>query len=287
MKKWMRKTLLVLLVPCFLVSGILVVHQLQQYRAAVQVNEAAKEMAEPITETILPSEPVIPLEALPVEEQPVQKTLPEEAAFLMDLDLDTLRETNERVLGWIHIPDSELSYPLLNVKDNQEYLRRAWDGTPNSAGCIFLECRNDPGFEDFNTMIYGHYMRNGTMFGSLHDYKDQDYAENHPVVYILTDDKVRCYEVFAAYEADVVSNTYRLYFEDDERKKSVLEEYMAQNVLETELVPTIDDHILTLSTCTGTGTYDTRWVVQAVLSEVYEKQEAEPRVDSASEDQIS
>ena len=182
------------------------------------------------------------------------------------MDLDALRQTNERVLGWIHIPDSAIDYPLLQVQNNNEYLRRAWDGTPNQAGCIFLECKNSRDFSDFNTLIYGHYMRNGKMFGSLHYYQEQEYRDAHPYIYIVTDESVRRYEVFAAYEADVVSNTYRLYFEDDGRKQSVLDYYLDSSVVESDIVPTVEDHILTLSTCTGTGTYDTRWVVQAVLT---------------------
>jgi len=281
MKKNLRGAVLVLLAVCFLGSGTFVIRQLRYYRAANQVNEAAKELTEPADTVILP-EPEAPFVQMPEPEPedpeiPVQEPLAEEVEFLLDLDLEPLRETNEVVLGWIHIPDSEISYPLLEVEDNQQYLRRAWDGSPNNAGCIFLECRNDPGFSDFNTMIYGHYMRNGTMFGSLHNYKDQEYADSHPAVYIVTDEGVRRYEVFAAYEADVVSNTYRLYFEDEARKQSVLEEYMAQNVIETTHVPTTEDHILTLSTCTGTGTYDTRWVVQAVLTgEFFVQEKAEP-----------
>lgn len=280
MKRKLRNGISVLLAMVFVVSGALVVRQLYDYHAADKTYDAAQELAasatpEPTPEATPEPTPVeepdliedpVPMVSEPVEEVPAQDPLEENAQFLLELDLDVLRQTNDRVLGWIHIPDSPIDYPLLQVKDNNEYLRRAWDGTPNQAGCIFLECKNSRDFSDFNTLIYGHYMRNGKMFGSLHYYQEQEYRDAHPYIYLVTDESVRRYEVFAAYEADVVSNTYRLYFEDDARKQSVLDYYLDSSVVESELVPTVEDHILTLSTCTGTGTYDTRWVVQAVLT---------------------
>ena len=280
MKRKLRNGISVLLAMVFVVSGALVIRQMHDYHAADKTYDAAQDLAVSVTPEPAPAvmpeptpveepdliEDPVPMVSEPVEEDPVQDVLEENAQFLMALDLDVLRQTNERVLGWIHIPDSAIDYPLLQVQNNNEYLRRAWDGTPNQAGCIFLECKNSRNFSDFNTLIYGHYMRNGKMFGSLHYYQEQEYRDAHPYIYIVTDESVRRYEVFAAYEADVVSNTYRLYFEDDGRKQSVLDYYLDSSVVESDIVPTVEDHILTLSTCTGTGTYDTRWVVQAVLT---------------------
>ena len=282
MKQKLRKGISVLLAAVFVFSGVLLLWQLHDYRAADRLHSAARELAassvpqsalpvvpEPTVESPSAEELDLPEEPVPMVPdpgiQPEKESLAGDVRFLMDLDLEALRQTNRRVLGWICIPDSPVDYPLLQVDSNSEYLRRAWDGTPNRAGCIFLECRNSADFSDFNTIIYGHYMRNAAMFGSLHDYGSQEYRDAHPYIYIATDERVLCYEVFAAYEADVVSDTYRLYFEDDARKQSALDFCLEKSVLETTLVPAVTDRILTLSTCTGTGTYDTRWVVQAVL----------------------
>lgn len=275
MKRKLRNGISVLLLTVFVVSGTLVAGQLYDYWAADRIYDAAQELAvsstpeptpEPVPEATPVEIPELPEEPVPVVEEPTEPQPDEHALALMELDLESLRQTNDRVLGWIRIPDSPVDYPLLQVQDNNEYLRRAWDGTPNQAGCIFLECKNKTDFSDFNTLIYGHYMKNGKMFGSLHRYQEQEYRDSHPYIYIATDEVVRRYEVFSAYEADVVSNTYRLYFEDDARKQSVLDYYRSSSVVEGSIVPTAEDYILTLSTCTGTGTYNTRWVVQAVLT---------------------
>lgn len=263
LRKKIHGMLLGLLAVLFVVSGTLTVRQLRDYQAGEQAYDLAEEIATQTTPEPAPTpEPTaIPEEVPESPEEDVQK--------LMNLNLEKLRKTNEDVLGWICIPTSEINYPLLRVRDNNEYLRRAWDGSDNNVGCIFLECRNSHDFSDFNTIIYGHYMKNGTMFGSLHSYKEQEYADSHPCVYIVTDEGVRRYEVFSVYEADVVSDTYRLYFEDEAQKSRVLDYYVESSVMKRGAVPTVEDHVLTLSTCMGTDTYDTRWVVQAVLIEEF------------------
>lgn len=280
MKRKLRSKITVLLAAAFLVSGALILQQHLDYQAADQAYAAAQTIALqspadaaaeedpeilPEDEIELAPEPV-PMVPAPTLDKPERDLLEESVQFLLELNLDALRQTNEDVLGWIYIPDTPIDYPLMRVKDNNEYLRRAWDGSANNAGCIFLECRNSHDFRDFNTLIYGHALRNGKMFRSLLNYREQEYRDLHPYVYIVTDEWVRRYEVFSAYEADVVSDTYRLVFEHDARKQNALDEWMEQSVLERELVPTVEDSILTLSTCTGTGTYETRWVVQAVLT---------------------
>ena len=269
MGKYLRGMLLVLLAVVFIGSGSLVLRQMHDYSTAEQANEQAREIsaAEDLPqEPVELPEPMVPLAPAPVEEDPFSKEpLEESLSFLLETDLDELRQTNPDVLGWIHIPDSELNYPLLQGEDNQTYLNRAWDGTRNSAGSIYLECKSSPDFSDFNTIIYGHRMNNTTMFGSLRNYKDQEYLDSHPYVYVVMDDEVRRYAIFSAYMAPVVSNTYRLYVEEEEIKQVVLDHGMTSSVLDSEVVPTVEDQIITLSTCTDTGNYDYRWVVQAVL----------------------
>lgn len=268
-----RKYLTGLMAAICAVSCTMLAGQLYTYRQADISAEAAQALAAPSVQEAepLPSaevelpEPDVPLAPEPVEEVFLPDPLSEDSIHLLELDLQALRDVSSDVLGWISIPGTEVDYPLLALNNNQDGLNRAWDGRKSSAGSIFLECKNQRDFSDFNTLIYGHYMKNGTMFGSLKYYAQPDYLAEHPYIYIVTDESVRRYEVFSSYEASVVSDTYRLYFEDDPRRQSSLDHYVNSAVLDTGIVPEVDDHILTLSTCMGNGTYDTRWVVQAVL----------------------
>lgn len=268
--KQVRGILLVLLAVVFTGSCALVGRHMYEKQEAQKAYEAAQALvaAEAAEKVVELPENSVPLAEEPVEE-PVQDPLEEHAQFLLELDLAALRETNEDVLGWIHIPNSPIDFPLLESEDNADYLNMTWDRKSSSLGSIFLECMNNPELTDFNTIIYGHNIRGGKMFGSLHWYREQAYRDEHPHVYIVTDAGVRRYEIFAAYEAPVVSDTYRLYFEDDARKLSSLEHYVGSSVWHADNDLSVEDYILTLSTCTGTGRYETRWVVQAVQTGMF------------------
>ena len=225
-----------------------------------------------------PTEPPVERPTEPVTEPPTEaptepptEPMDDTTRMLLDMDLEALRATNPDVLGWICIPDTVISYPLMKAKDNEQYLYHTWEGKYSKYGSIFLECRNSHDFSDFNTLVYGHNMLTQDMFGTLSDYKEQSFYESHPSVYILLDDGVRRYDVFSCYDADVVSNTYRLVFEDDARKQESLDLYTSKSLLQTDLVPRVTDQILTLSTCTGRGTADLRFVVQAILAQKTER----------------
>lgn len=281
-RTWKNRVGVLLLALVFVVSGTFVLRQAYQRNAAEQSYEEAVGLAlgeqtsgpaaeekDAAGESALSE--FAELSDLPVPlreraEENVQEQLPEEMRFLLEVDLDILRETNEDVIGWIYLPNSVISFPLMRSEDNSEYLNLTWDLTYSRSGSIFLERRNSPELSDFHTLIYGHNWKDGKMFSELTEYRDQEYADSHPWVYIVTDDAVLRYEVFSAYTADVVSDTYRLVFEDDARKQSVIDFYLEQSEIQCALIPTTEDRILTLSTCTGLGIDGIRWVVHTVLT---------------------
>lgn len=199
--------------------------------------------------------------AAPVEEEDPH------IKFLQELDLAALREVNPDVVGWILIPDTEINYPLLQGKDNDYYLNRTWDEQSNAMGSIFLEYLSSPDLTDFNTIVYGHNMNDGSMFAGLREYRNQEFREEHPYVYILSDFGVYRYEVFSSYYANVKSNTYGLVFSTETSRTQFLDKITGDSVIDTGLRPETTDRILTLSTCSGAG-YSHRWVVHARLKMV-------------------
>lgn len=188
------------------------------------------------------------------------------ADALRDMDFTALREVNPDVAGWIVIPDTVISYPLLQGADNAYYLSHTWKGDRNAVGAIFLESRCARDLSSFNTIVYGHRMRGGSMFGTLKYFARADYWQAHPYVYIATDQGQYTYSIFSVYEAELDSDTYRISFADETERRTAVENYISRSVVETGVVPTAEDRILTLSTCTGNG-HATRWVVQAVLTD--------------------
>ena len=185
------------------------------------------------------------------------------AQALKDMDFSALRQQNPDVLGWILIPGTRVSYPVVQGTDNSYYLDHTWRGGKNSVGAIFMEYRNSSDLSDFNTIIYGHRMNNRSMFGTLSQYKSRSYWQAHPYVYLTDDSGTHRYEIFAAGEVSVDSDVYRLGLRSDSSRQSFLDSCLALSALNTGVTPHVYDKVLTLSTCTGNG-HATRWVVQAV-----------------------
>ena len=265
MKKNIRVAVLALLALVFAASLGMMGYELLQYREGEEIYSEAQELVElpdfPDVRPVQP-EPAASASASAAQEAPVY--VDPYADALRNMDFSALREVNSEVLGWILIPDTVVSYPLLQHSDNSYYLKRTWKTWTSAVGSIFLECNSSGDFSDFNTIIYGHNMNNGSMFGSLKNYKKQSYWKRHPNVYITTDAGSFCYQIFAAYEVSTVGTTYQIGFSGDEAKQAFLDFCMDQSVIDTGVTPTVRDSILTLSTCTGRG-HATRWVVQAVL----------------------
>lgn len=272
MKKSIRLSLTALLALVFLFSTAKLLTQQQDNTAGSSSYQDAIVLASSKTPLAALPEPTTEPTSAPEILQWVPAPLEEEDPHiqtLAEMDLEALREVNPDVVGWILIPDTKVNYPLMQGEDNDYYLNRTWEGKRNSIGSIFLEHLNSPDLTDFNTIVYGHNMKNGAMFGCLHQFRYQDHWQTHPYVYIRTDEGTYRYEIFAAYRAEKESNTYALHFPNDPFKEAFVQEALENSVIETGVQPEITDRFLTLSTCSGAG-YSTRWVVQARLKMVQE-----------------
>lgn len=275
MKKKTRIGLSVLLLVVFLFSTVKLVIQMYDDKQMEESNRIAQELVQ--ADTALSPENT-------VEETEISETAPPETEAaerpivwvpelveddsnmetLAQKDLEALREVNPDVIGWIWIPDTKIDYPLLQGEDNNYYLEHTWEGRANGHGSIFLECRNSPDLTDFNTIIYGHNMLNGSMFSQLQDYKKESFWEAHPYVYILTDEGVFRYEIFSSYAAKVASITYQLSFQQTETREAFISNALEKSNIDTGIVPETTDRFITMSTCTGAG-YGSRRVVHARL----------------------
>ena len=281
MNRKQRRWLSVLLGIVFLAGIGLMVRQAMSYRAAEEARLDALALVRPArlpeaAESVIADE-TVPLADIPeitVPEETEAPTVPqapleEEALFLMELDLTPMQEKNADVLGWIHIADGAISYPLMRSYDNYDYLYLTWEKRFSNAGSVFLECKNNRDLQDFNTIIYGHHMYDGSVFSQLVNYREEAYLQEHPCIYIVTGEELRRYEIFSVYETPLSSDSYRLYYPDDGVKQTALDYFVGSSQYQTGIVPTVDDYILTLSTCVGNSTYNTRWVVQAKLTGIW------------------
>ena len=181
----------------------------------------------------------------------------------IDVDFAALKSVNSDVVGWIYIEALDgISYPIVQGKDNETYLHQTYEKNYNFAGTIFVDYENSPDFSDCNTLVYGHNMKNGSMFGHLKKFaEDQENYNKSKYFWILTPDKNYRYEIISAYTTGVNSDTYTLFKGPGDEFQSYLETIKGYSEIQTDPGElTIKDKIVTLSTCTGNES--TRFVVQ-------------------------
>lgn len=181
----------------------------------------------------------------------------------IEVDFDKLKSVNEDVVGWIYVdalPD--ISYPIVKGKDNQTYLHQTYEKNYNFAGTIFVDYENSGDFSDCNTLVYGHNMKNGSMFGHLKKFREDDKLyKQDKYFWLLTPERNYRYEIISAYTTGVNSDTYTLFKGPGEEFEKYLETIKGYSEIQTDDTDlTIKDKIVTLSTCTGNES--TRFVVQ-------------------------
>lgn len=184
-------------------------------------------------------------------------------AALAGLDLAALRRQSPNAAGWILVPGTGISYPVVQGEDNLYYLSHAWNGEANAMGAVFIGCECAADCSDWNTILYGHRMANGSMFTGLARYRSPEFCRQNPSVYLALDSGVWRYDVFAAFEAGVEEPVYRVGELDTPARQELLDLCAARSAVNPGVRPTTEEPILTLSTCTVDNAA-TRWVVLAV-----------------------
>ena len=183
-----------------------------------------------------------------------------------NVDFTALSKQESDIYAWITIPDTSVDYPILQSGDDKAdedyWLNHNLDGSAGYPGTIFTEKMFGKDFKTFNTVIYGHNMKNQTMFGGLHNYSDKEYFNNHKYVYIYTTQMTYKYEIVcAATVSDVhLAVAYKGYKTESQRQQFL--NYLLSNASVVNDIDTdIYDNYITLSTCTTTDTQ--RFVVLA------------------------
>ena len=190
----------------------------------------------------------------------------------VDVDFDGLKKANSDVVGWIQFEHVDISYPIVKGSDNSYYLTHTVTKTENKAGAIFMDHNNASDFSDMNTIIYGHNMKNGSMFGLMGQYKNAEFYLGRECFWIYTPDADYRYMIFSCYEPKADdANVYTFWSEPCEDYGKYLENAKNASKYHTEVSAlSQDDKIVTLSTCTSRGS-DYRFVVQGRLIETVQK----------------
>lgn len=186
------------------------------------------------------------------------------------LDWEQIIAANSDIYAWIYIPGTNVDYPILqSATDDSYYLEHNLDGSKGYPGCIYTESYNSKDFTDHNTVIYGHNMKDGSMFHTLHSFEDKNFFEENRYAFIyMPDGKVFVYDLFAAYTFtdEHILQTYIL--DTDESMQEYLDVVYSYNTdysnFREGVTVTGQSNIITLSTCIG-GMPENRLLVQGVL----------------------
>lgn len=180
----------------------------------------------------------------------------------VDIDLAELQAENQDVIGWIRFDNIEvLSYPVMYSGDDETYLRTDLYGNGSTSGSIFMEGVCTPDFEDCHTILYGHNMKNLSMFGSLKKYKTDGFYEDNQYFTIYTTDMAYRYQIFSYRDVAETDSVYTVGFAPNDEFETFVTEMIRKSYEDTGIDVTKDDKVMTLSTCSTEGK---RFVVHAL-----------------------
>lgn len=243
----------------FIFSGYQLFSIYQGYKAGVDEYEA---VAEEVTTKEQSQEPLVAVDQKVTEEGTV--LFFEEVTYQPpEVNFEELQQMNPDVIGWIEVEAlPEISYPIVQGDDNDYYLHRTFKKASNSAGSIFLDYRNGQYFGDCNTIIYGHNMKNGSMFGKLKWLTEKELYKESKYIWICTPTAKYRYEIFSIQYAQAISDTYMFFPEHNEEFAAYLQDMQEKSVIDFDTKQlNKDDFVITLSTCTSND--EVRYVVQA------------------------
>lgn len=254
MKKKIAISIGILLVVCGLLFGGIGLKRYLEEKNAGNVYEELKVQVS--------TEPLLELPQIgePVYENPI--------------DFESLTAQYPDIYAWIHIPGTRVDYPIVQRDgDNTYYLNHTIEGRRRAEGAIFTEDYNGKDFEDPNTIIYGHNMKNGSMFKGLHKYKDRQYFAEHSELFIYQENRILRYKIFAAYTYDSRHLMLSFDFNDENVYRAYLDSVLTRKDMSSNIDASIkitsEDSIITLSTCNNNDKQ--RYLVQAVLLSIQEK----------------
>jgi len=198
----LKVILSVLLLAALMVLGNFFLESWQQRAREKRIEELARQQTEaPVPEV------KVETETLEAEPKP----------YVSPIDFEALRQVNPDVVAWVTIPGTVIDYPVVQTDDNETYLKKTFEGGESAAGAIYLDCDSDSDFMGMHSILYGHHMRNGSMFAELVKFKDEDFFKEHREIILYTPERELHLRTIAALYGDADGEKRRTKFDTDER----------------------------------------------------------------------
>jgi sortase B len=258
-RKRIRRLLAGLLAAVFFACAFLIARLIREdarsrrlYEDAVlQFVNTVENPAQPTAGPAQETAPPVPPETGETSAPAAAPMIPKREFPAMQIDFDKLLDVNEDIVGWLWVPDTDINYPIVQGESNYSYLERDYTGKRSNAGSIFMDSRNSPDFSDPNTIVYGHNMRSGRMFGALKEFKEQEYVDEHSLFCIVTPEGQFNYDIVAVDVVDMYSDLYYTTFNREGSFDQYLKELLDNSLIRTKVRVTEGDRLCTLSTCTS------------------------------------
>ena len=187
----------------------------------------------------------------------------------MEIDFDSLEKINGSFVCWLYAPGAEVNHPVVQGTDNEFYLHHTFEMNKNSAGCVFMDYEVDPMLTSWNTFFYGHNMKNGTMFGHLKNYINNSAVyDKEPYIYVFRPEGIYRYEIFSFYLDPTDSKMYYT-CQTFKEYRAYLREATRKSIRECAAKVDPDINIVTLVTCSGSGSNKQRFFVHGLFKDVY------------------
>jgi sortase, SrtB family len=250
--KVIRRVLLVILMAVFAYSGYRIGVYLYDGYASGKLNDRMKQQYE-------------------AAQQMQEETNPSEQGQFMEEEqskasyrrrFDSLLAINPDIVGWIRIDDTDIDYPVVQSGDNQYYLNHNAEKQRSQRGAIFMDYRYTDENDNAQLVIYGHHMKDGSMFGELSKYKDAAYYQEHDKIAFEGLKEPATYQIFSVYIYGPESRSFEYEFADAQQYQAYLDTIKRQSLYDTGVEATSDDQLLTLVTCTYEVT-DARLIIHA------------------------
>jgi len=202
-----------------------------------------------------------------VKETPSEKSdLKEELPFRPNesivAEFQALKLQNPEMTAWIAFDTLDISYPVMQGEDNTYYLTHTFSGKTNSSGSIFMEAGNSGDFTDCHTILYGHNMKNGSMFGLLKKYRDEEFYQGNEFFTVYLEDRYYRYQIFSVHNVAVTDQAYTIGFAPNQEFADFVGKLNRQAWYDTGIVAGVNDKVVTLSTCSASD--EIRYVVHAI-----------------------
>ena len=269
----LEKVIIVIASIAALTAAFMIFKTARDYKAASDEYDSLRQYASEevsATETAEKVSDIKPIELEEAEERKELKSNENREDFPeMEVDFKALREKNPDTVGWLYVGSCGISYPIVQGEDNDYYMNHTFEGTVNSSGAIIMDYRDDKYLKDWNTFIYGHNMKNGSMFGSLKKLlNDETLYDSDPYIYVYLPGYIYRYKIFSYYKDKPDS---KMYWTADtlQEYRQYIRDALSLSVRDLGVETSEENNMVTLVTCSGSGAGKMRFFVHGEFIDRY------------------